>query len=179
MDKANKNNDGSNKKYPRPEDETMPLPLKEPIYFDFCSFSQQKMIDLAKGTYEDRRQAAIPVSKATKEHTLTAASMTWLEELFTTIFLACGVPVGVFNIPVILYLIGRFLVGNPGLLFQCFGLFVLLPLTILPQPFIPSLCQSWIAMCIVKYFSWRYVMEEFPNPDRPRIMVGPPHGVFP
>ena len=160
------------------EEETTPKALKEPIYFDFCSFSQQKMIDLAKGTYEDRRQAAIPAAKATKEQTLKQEPMTLWQEFVTTLFLACGVPLGVFNIPVILYLLGRFVVGNVGLVFKCFGLF-LIPLAIFPQPFLPSMLQSWLTMCIVKYFSWRYIMEEFPNPNKPRIMVGPPHGVFP
>ena len=28
-------------------------------------------------------------------------------------------------------------------------------------------------------FGLKFIMEEFPNPKRPRIMVGPPHGVFP
>lgn len=141
------------------EDETMPLPLKEPIYFDYCSFKQEKMTDLAKGTYEDRRQAAIPVSKATTEQTLKHEPMTLVEELCTTLFLAFGVPVGVFNIPILLYLIGRFVVGDVGVVFKCFGLLVLLPLALLPQPFIPSIQQSWLSMCIAKYFSWRYVLE--------------------
>lgn len=96
-----------------------------------------------------------------------------------TAFLAFGVPVAVFNIPIFLYLLGRFVVGNVAMTFQAFGLFVLLPLLLMPQKYTPWVLQSWLAITVLKYFSWRYVIEEFPNPNRPRILVGPPHGVFP
>jgi hypothetical protein len=155
-----------------------PPELKEPIFFDCCSFSQERMIALANGTYQDRLDASISASKASPKEIVQHIPMTFLEHFISTIFLACGVPVAVFNIPPMVYLLGRF-VGNVGQTFLAFALLVLLPLFIMPQRFKPELLQGWLAMCMLKYFSWRYVMEEFPNPNRPRIMVGPPHGVFP
>jgi hypothetical protein len=56
--------------------------LKEPLFWDCCTFSQQKMIDLANGTYEDRIQAAIPASKATAEVVLTETPLTWWEDVY-------------------------------------------------------------------------------------------------
>ena len=149
--------------------ETMPPSLKEAIFFDYCSYSQQKMIDLANSTYEDRLKASTPISKVKAEEVLRQEPMSLCEHVVSTLFLACGVPVGIFNIPILLYLIGRFVVGRVGLVFQLFGVFVLLPLATLPQKFIPELLQSWLSICMVKYFSWKYVMEEFPNPNRPRV----------
>ena len=159
----------------------MPTPpaLKEAIFFDCCSWSQQQLTDLAKGNYEDRLKASTPVSKVTSEQILAQAPMTFAGNLAMTSVLTCGVPVGVFNIPIILYLVGRFVLGDVGLAFKGFGLFVFLPLYVLPQKFHPHLLQSWLSLQMLRYFSWRYVMEEFPDPNRPRILVGPPHGVFP
>ena len=157
----------------------LPPPLKEPIFFDCCSFTVQEMIDLKEGTYEDRLKRSIPASKVTTEQILTPAPMSLMGNIAATALLACGVPVGVFNIPILLYLGGRFALGNVGLAFKAFGLGVFLPLLVLPQSFRPKVLQSWWSVQMLKYFSWRYAMEEFPNPNRPRILVGPPHGVFP
>jgi hypothetical protein len=156
-----------------------PPELKEPIFFDCCTFSQERMIALANGSYQDRIDASISASKANPKEIVQHAPMTFLEHFVSTIFLAFGVPVAVFNIPPLLYLFGKFVVGNVGQTFLAFALLVLLPLFIIPQAFNPELLQGWLAICMLKYFSWRYVIEEFPHPNRPRIMVGPPHGVFP
>jgi hypothetical protein len=112
--------------------------------------------------------------------------MGFFEELACVLFLSFGVPNGVFTIPTVVFLIGKFVAGDVKLTFAIFGAIVLLPLTILPQPFVPSMLQSWMAVQIVKYFSFRFVFEERPpvrnvaDPNyHPRIMVAPPHGVFP
>jgi 2-acylglycerol O-acyltransferase 2 len=57
---------------------------------------------------------------------------------------------------------------------------LLLPLAIMPQKYVPSTLQSWLAIQVVKYFSYRMIVEFVPEvKGRPRIMVAPPHGVFP
>lgn len=167
--------DDDNKKEQLP----MPPVLKEPIFFDYCSFSQQKTIDLAKGTYDDRLKASIPVSKISSKEILAKSPLSFWGHVATTCVLTIGVPVGIFNIPILLFLFGRFVLGNVGLAFKGFGLFVFLPLLLIPQKFQPWVLQSWLAHKMMGYFSWRYILEEFPNPNRPRILVAPPHGVFP
>lgn len=175
MTDAKKKNDEAKAKPQLP----MPPPLKEPIFFDCSTFTVKEMIALKEGTYEDRLKRSIPASKVTPEQIQAQAPMTWTGNFAMTSLLALGVPVGVFNIPILLYLGGRFALGNVGLAFKAFGLGVFLPLLLLPQSFQPSVLQSWWSIQMLKYFSWRYAMEEFPNPNRPRILVGPPHGVFP
>jgi len=160
--------------------EELPPVLKEPICFHTASFTPQQMKDLAYGdSYEARIKAATPVSQVKAEQVLAVAPMTWAGSIASTAVLAFGAPVGVFNVPILLYLIGKFAVGNVGLVFKAFGLGVFLPLAILPQGFHPWTLQSWLSLQMLKYFSFTYVLEEFPKPNRPRIMVGPPHGVFP
>jgi 2-acylglycerol O-acyltransferase 2 len=111
--------------------------------------------------------------------------MSFWEETVCVLFLAFVVPNGVFTLPPLVYCVGRFLVGNVSLTFLIFGL-LLLPLAILPQAYIPSTLQSWVAIQVCRYFSFRFICEERPphpeadNPNyHPRIMVAPPHGVFP
>ena len=152
---------------------------------EFCSFSVEKTRDLVHGTEKDRVKAAIPLSKVTKDRALKVQDMSFIEELACVLFLAFGVPNGVFTIPPVLYLIGRFIVGNVQLTYAVFAA-LLLPLAILPQPFVPTTLQSWMAIQVVKYFSYRLVYEERQmlhkdgkKDHRPRIYVAPPHGVFP
>eukprot|EP00934_Nitzschia_sp_Nitz4_P001480 Nitzschia sp. Nitz4//scaffold61_size107673//50336//54256//NITZ4_004236-RA/size107673-snap-gene-0.46-mRNA-1//1//CDS//3329555713//1480//frame0 len=158
---------------------------EEAQFLNFCDLSDDAAKKLAEGTPEDRVNACIPVSKATKELVQTEVKMTLFEEVTTMAFLAFGVPNGIFTIPPVTYLIGRFVVGNVSWTFGALGI-ALLPLVILPQPFRPDYLHSWIAMRVLKYFSYRFVFEDRPPPKnaedpnyRPRIMVAPPHGVFP
>ena len=159
---------------------------KEPekvAYLDFCSLSDAKIRSLAKGSDEERAAVCGSVKDATTEQVVSMAPMTWWEETITLAFLAFGVPNGVFTLPAITFLIGYFCLGSVSTAFK--GLLVLLlPLALLPQPFVPSVLQSWIACRVIKYFSFRFIAEERPkNPSdkdyRPWIMVAPPHGVFP
>lgn len=153
--------------------------LKEPIFWNVSSLGQQKMIDLAKGNFDDRLKCSIPAKDAKAAVILSGAPMTAFESIISTIFVAFGVPVAVFNVPIFCFLLGYFVVGNVKLVFQCFFVFVFLPLLILPQKFQPSTLTSWLAIYMLKYWSWSFIIEEFPSPHRPRILVGPPHGVFP
>jgi 1-acyl-sn-glycerol-3-phosphate acyltransferase len=181
-------------------------------YVDYCSLSVEQIRKMAGGTDEDREGAFIPLINnekqddygknttlsfmVSKDDVLKVQKMNFWEETLCVLFLAFVVPNGIFTIPPTLFLIGKFLVGDIKLTFIVFGLF-LVPLVILPQAFIPSRLQSFLAIQVCKYFSFRFVIEQRPecppppsslnnkdNKDndniyRPSIMVAPPHGVFP
>ena len=85
----------------------------------------------------------------------------FFERLSCVLFLSFAVPNGVFSIPLVTYLLGRFLLGNVTLAFQGLAL-LLVPLIILPQAFVPSTLQSWMAAQVLKYFSFRFVLEQRP-----------------
>lgn len=158
--------------------------IKESGLVDFCSFSDAEVRDLSTGNDAGRSKVTIPLSKAKKEDILKQQKMVFFEEVLMVLFLACGVPTGVFVIPGITFLVGRFVLNDVALAFKALGL-IMLPLTLLPQPFVPSALRSWIAIHFAKYFSFRLLFEERPlakdlnNPKyRPQIMVAPPHGVL-
>jgi 1-acyl-sn-glycerol-3-phosphate acyltransferase len=158
----------------------------EPEYLNFCSLSRSEMIRLAAGTPADRKKAAIPVSKVKAEDILKQEPMSFVEHLVTVLFLTIGVPNGVFTVPLITFLIGKFVVGDVGAAFKVLGL-LLFPLVVVPQKFVRERLHSWMAVQVVKYFSFRFISEEPPphqslkgeGGHRPQIMVAPPHGVFP
>lgn len=155
------------------------------MYLDFCSLSDAEIRKLANGTAKDRADATSTAKGLTSKQVLTKVEMSLWEEIVTMLFLAFGVPNGVFTIPGVTFLVGKFLVGNVKLAFTVLAI-ILLPLAILPQSFKPSVLQSWMAIRVAKYFSFRFIFEDRPpcknldDPNyRPRIMVAPPHGVFP
>lgn len=160
----------------------------EPQYLNFCSLSREEMIRLAAGTPEDRKKSLVPVSQVKAENVLKQEPMSFVEELATILFLTVGVPNGAFSLPLITFLIGKFVVGDVGAAFKVLGL-LLLPLIFLPQKFNQSSLHSWIAVQVIKYFSFRVVAVESPQQKeactedggkgRPQIFVAPPHGVFP
>mmetsp|Transcript_15825 Transcript_15825/g.36297 ORF Transcript_15825/g.36297 Transcript_15825/m.36297 type:complete len:382 (+) Transcript_15825:254-1399(+) len=154
-------------------------------FIDYCALSVEQVRKMALGTHEDRQAAAIPVSKVEKKDCLKVEKMSFGGETLCLLFLAFFVPNGAFTLPPTVFLIGKYLVGDVKLTFMVFGL-MLLPLAILPQAFKPSSIQSWLAIQVCKYFSFRFIVEERPaNPDpndenyHPSVMVAPPHGVFP
>ena len=144
-----------------------------------CDLTYDEMKALAYGTDKDRSNASVSVSKLSKEKVLTPAPLTLFEEICCLLFLSFTVPLGAFTIPGVLYLLGRYVIGNVQ--YTYLGFFVaILPLAILPQPFVPSMQQSWMANLIVKYFSYRFIFEELPptknldDPNyHPRILVAP------
>ncbi len=154
-------------------------------YLDFCSLSDDEIRKLANGTAKDRQAACSNLKGVTVEDVHSRVDMSIWEELITVLFLACGVPNGVFVIPTLTFLVGKFVIGRVSMAFLGLGI-LLLPLAILPQAFVPTVLQSWIAIRVAKYFSFRFIFEDRPPPKnpqdpnyRPRIMVAPPHGVFP
>jgi 1-acyl-sn-glycerol-3-phosphate acyltransferase len=152
-------------------------------FLDFSSFTVDETRKLAYGTEEDRAKVTISASKVTKDQILAKQEMSLIGEMACIFLLAFGVPNGIFTIPPVIYLIGTYVVGNLQLTIAVFAA-VLLPLAILPQPYIPSTLQSWLAVQVIKYFSFRFIFEARPTKNdgpnyRPQIMVAPPHGVFP
>lgn len=151
---------------------------------DLCSFSTDQYRTLANGSAEGREKCYRPISEITKEDAVAKEAMSFLEEASCVFFMAFGVPNGIFTFPAVVFIIGKFIVGDVKLTAGV-AIALLLPLAILPQKFIPSTLQSWLAIQVVRYFSYRMIFEELPSPKegnpeyRPRIMVAPPHGVFP
>jgi 1-acyl-sn-glycerol-3-phosphate acyltransferase len=162
----------------------------EAMFFNCCSFPQEDLIRLAEGTKAERNASLVSVSNITKEDVLRSEPMTIIEEVVTMLFLMIGVPNGVFSIPVLTFLIGKFFIGSVTTAFLVLGV-LLIPLIIMPQRFIPTSLHSWMAIQVMKYFSFRIVsLEQSPQRDssvtdrtsplcRPQILVAPPHGVFP
>ena len=190
--------------------------LSEAMYFDASSFRRADIIRLAQDstTLQERIHASLPVSQVTTEQVLTIQPMSFWDHALAVLFLSCGVPNGVLVVPCLTYLTGRFLLGNVPLAFQ--GLLVALtPLALAPQSFVPASLQSKMALRVLRYFSFRVIVEEqqpnyskhaasdaatvvipqrptpvttpptatteptASNGARPRILVAPPHGVFP
>jgi 1-acyl-sn-glycerol-3-phosphate acyltransferase len=136
------------------------------------------MIRLAKGTDKDREAATRPFSTVTTEQVQKIQPMNPISHFLCILFLAFGVPNGVFTLPPVIYLVGRFVVGNVQA--TCVAaLLLLVPLSFVPQPFVPSSLQSWMAVQVVKYFSFRLIGEQRLQDTQGHIFVAPPHGVFP
>jgi hypothetical protein len=151
----------------------------EAQYLELCSLSLSEMKAMAKGTDKERRAKLQPVKKITKEQVLALAPLTFLEHFTCILLTAFGPPNGIFNIPVLLTLIGYFVVGNVARTFLYFALFVLLPLTVIPQSHVKESTEWWLSWIIVKYFSAKFISEEEFSPNNRYIYVAPPHGVFP
>jgi len=159
--------------------------LAEAEFIDYCSLSIDQIRKMARGTDQDRQEIFIPASKVDKKDILKIENMNIWAEVFCVLFLAFVVPTGIFTLPPTVALVGKFIVGDVKLTFIVFGV-LLLPLVILPQAFVPSTLQSFLAIQLCKYFSFRFISEErppHPEPNNgnyhPRLMVAPPHGVFP
>jgi 1-acyl-sn-glycerol-3-phosphate acyltransferase len=165
---------------------------EKPFFYDACNYSPSDLQRLTDASEEERRKTHIPLHKISKDDCLKLQPMTVFEETLTALFLLFGVPNGVFSIPAVTFLIGRFVMGNVGLAFKYLAL-IMIPVALMPQPFLPSVLNSWISAQVLKYFSFRFVLMELPPTQtpcasqhktdpptlRPQILVAPPHGVFP
>ena len=159
--------------------------VPEPEFLDYCSLSADQLRKMATGTDKDRNGMYVPLSKVDKKKILENQKMGLGAEILCLIFLSFVVPLGVFTLPPVVALVGKFIVGDIKTTFKVFGM-LLLPLIIMPQPYKPYTLQSYLAVQICKYFSFRFIVEQRPpQPDpnnekyNPAIMVAPPHGVFP
>jgi hypothetical protein len=152
-------------------------------FLNACSFSHEKMRRLALGSEEDRIKATVPIEGVTSDMVLTVQPMKFYEQAACVLFLLLAVPNGIISIPLLTFLIGRFIMGNVTFAFQILAV-LMTPLVVLPQEFVPSVLTSWLAAQVLKYFSFRFIMEGRPptqtlGDSRPQILVAPPHGVFP
>lgn len=148
------------------------------FFLDYCALSHDEMKALAAGSDADRQAATVALDQVTTKDVTNVQKMSLFSQFITTLFLAFGVPNGVFTIPAVLFLFGTFVFGDVTTTFQLAGL-VLVPLAILPQSFIPSTLTSWMACNVCKYFSFRFISEERIPKSSLHIFVAPPHGVFP
>jgi len=175
---------------------------REARFLNACALTQQEAIDLSRGSMKDRLQATTSVSEllAKENRTLndplplvtTIQPMTFWENAACVAFLGCAVPNGVFIVPGVTYFVGKILLrGNVSLAFKGLAI-ILMPLVVLPQKFVPSTLHSWLANITLKYFSFRFISEQYPKTmpktknteneiekHAPQILVAPPHGVFP
>lgn len=149
-----------------------------PEFLDYCALSQSQMKALAAGSDADRMAATKPLDSVTTEDVTRIQPMTILSQIVTMLFLAFGVPNGVFTLPTVLFLLGMFVFHDVATTFKIAGM-ILVPLAILPQPFIPSTLTCWMATNVVKYFSFRFITEDRIPANAIHIFVCPPHGVFP
>lgn len=136
--------------------------MEEPFIVDYCSLNGEQMRALVSMTHQERMKQTdvfMPLSQATPAQVQTIPKLSFLEDLTMMIFLAMGVPNGVFTIPIVTFLIGRFVVGNVAWTFTAL-IAVLVPLALLPQPFIPTILHSKLAVIFVKYFAFRFIVEE-------------------
>lgn len=135
---------------------------------------------LAEGTDKDRQAATVPLSSVSTSDVTKIQPMNPFAHFVTVLFLAFGIPNGIFTIPIVLFLLGKYVFCNLQATFIVAAL-VLLPLAIIPQPFIPSTLTSWMAVNVIKYFSFRFITEAriCSSSDDIHIFVAPPHGVFP
>jgi hypothetical protein len=161
--------------------------------YDACSFRQEDMIRLARATREERFAASMPASEVTTDRVRLICPMSYWDHAKTLMFLAVVVPNGVVVVPGLTYLFGRFFAGSVSVAFKALAV-ALVPLALGSPTFSPSSLQSRMSLQFLKYFSFRIIMEEEqppvadpsapgdPDPTnapRPRILVAPPHGVFP
>jgi hypothetical protein len=155
------------------------------VFLDISSISVKELQRLASMKDQSERaskifEKCVKVEGNKDELSKTIVSitpMTWFEELSAAFCFAFGVPGSVITIPGIICLIG-FLIGSYQQAFMC-GIVILIPLIFLPVPFIEKSLTSWIAIQILKYFSFKVIFEQQIKPNHPTILVAPPHGVFP
>jgi hypothetical protein len=108
--------------------------------------------------------------KWSSEETLKIVPMSFLEESFVLFMLLFGVPGSAYSIPVLLILVGYFVVGNT-LQTLLLGLLMLAPLAYLPAPFIEKSLTSWASHQFLRYFSMKFIFFEKPKANKPYILV--------
>jgi 1-acyl-sn-glycerol-3-phosphate acyltransferase len=135
--------------------------LEEARFLNASALGQAELRRLANATADDRLKTmvSVPVSAVQSKDILAVQPMSFFGQAACILFLAFGVPNGAITIPLCTYLVGRFLVGNVAATFAVLGV-LMLPLAVIPHDFAPSVLQSWLAVQLLHYFSFRVVHEE-------------------
>ena len=131
------------------------------VFLDVSAISVKELQDLANLSDQSERTEKIfekclkvegNIDKISKD-ILSVVPMTWSEELSACFCFALGVPGSVITIPALLCIIGFFI----GSYLRAFlgGLLLLLPLMFNHVPFIEQSLTSWLAIQILKYFSFK------------------------
>lgn len=146
---------------------------------DVSKLTYQEFWDLAQMTDEEREKYIVENSKGkyNAEDFQKVVPMTFFEELCAVVIFLFGVPGSAFSIPVLFTLIGYFTKAYTLSFSVMIGGGIILSL--LPAPFIEKSLSSWIALQLIKYFSFKGIFEERLKKGKPYILVAPPHGVFP
>jgi hypothetical protein len=161
---------------------------KTPMFLDVSSLSVKELQNLRAIPNLDERRAKImdicvPTKDADGKPLLTTkqirsiVKMSFWEELAAFCLFAFGVPGAVVTMPAIFIGLG-FALKSAKLALLCAGIFFT-PLMIFPVKFYEDSLTSWPAIQILKYFSCKIIFEEQIKPNKPTILVAPPHGVFP
>lgn len=159
-----------------------------PLFLDVSSLSVKELQDLKNiADIDERRAKILDICHPTKDkdgkpllgeaQIKSVVKMSFMEELSAVLLFAFGVPGAVVTYPALVLLIGL-ISKSAKLALICGGVF-LVPLMIFPVKFREESLTSWLAIQILKYFSCKIIFEEQIRPNRPTILVAPPHGVFP
>ena len=160
------------------------------IYINICDKSYADFKALAAMTDDSQRKASIAKGARTLnfdqaritdsgfvDEIKTIVKMSFIEEMVAVFMFTFGVPGAVFTLPIGIILLGSLCgcIQRVALLAFIF----LAPLAVMPVTFKDGNLSSWMCYLILRYFSFRCVTKEFIEPNRPTILVAPPHGVFP
>ncbi len=150
-------------------------------FFDVTKLSYKEYFSLSNASPEERRKYLESTSRheIKSEDALNVAKMTFWEE-FCAAFILSFMPGVAITLPLIVSIFCYFY--SYKYVLSIVGL-ILLPLTIIPQPFTPKILSSWIAFQILRYFSYKIAIDddhlESIIKNEPCILVAPPHGFFP
>jgi len=147
----------------------------------FVDFSDIEYDEYLKLSFHDNRDEIHDKRKVIKPLTtqdfLYVPQLTFSEEIIPTLLLVLGLPGAVFSWPIIFTTIGlAFNSLTVGLSVACI---VLIPLAIMPLYRTDKTLKSWVVLQSLRYFSFKFYYEEKMHANKPYILVGPPHGVFP
>jgi Diacylglycerol acyltransferase len=154
---------------------TAELPPPPPLYMNFCAFRRADMKRwsdptpaVATSVPNNNHPTAtsctclVPVTSQypTQNDILALAPMTFIEHLAAVLFLTLGVPNGALTIPLTFVSLGWLVLGATVTQSLLALVVLLLPLALLPQPFVRDRLHCWVAVQVAKYFSFRMVFEE-------------------
>ena len=147
-------------------------------YFaDLTNLSYKDYYNCTKNTTHPRNPKLFKLSNLKSEDILKITKMSFIEELSAFLISLYGLPGCVVSVPITTALIG-YLTNSYRNCFILLGL-LLIPLFIFKAKFSRTILTSWLSFQVLRYFSFKLIYEEIPEVGKKRIIIGPPHGVFP